>query len=441
MDHDRRTFVALLAGAAVAELLVFIWLAAIGRPAFLASVWTPDTASYLGLAQHLAETHELVATTRTLGYPLFAAPAYVIGGARHGPYVVIAMQLLLNLCLLWLGWRLLERLAPDATRLRIGAAIFLFVGGIGLATVLMSDFLAALGFVVFLYGFLFWRTWRGALFTAIALTLATLTRPTFTLVPLLLPVAAYLVRHVTSRIPPVHVLLFAAASIAATSVSFVYQYRFNGYVGASPILIYPIQEMLYFGVVRPTTSQDYASFRQDFTEQIAIRAGRPFGTMSLAERETYAKQLFREALIAHPLSIGRVVTTNAVKYLFAPVESLIARLANEFILPATYGRYVRPLITVVCLPVFLLSIVPPIAYGRSYRMYYALMMLFLVYIIGLSAIGFGSGERIRFPMLTFMAPVAVWNTRTVVEHLRARFSASDGHRRRWRDCFSKAWLA
>jgi hypothetical protein len=54
-------------------------------------------------------------------------------------------------------------------------------------------------------------------------------------------------------------------------------------------------------------------------------------------------------------------------------------------------------------------------------MYYALTLMLLLYIIGFSAIGAGSGERIRFPMLVFMTPVALWNASSLRDLLQARF--------------------
>ena len=424
MRDGQQTITRLLIGAAAVELLLFLWLAANGREAFLELVSTPDTSSYLGVAQQLADTHTLAASSRTLGYPLFAAVGYVIGGETYGPYIVIGAQLLLNLFLTWLGWRVLERLASEASvRLRIAATVFLFWAGMGMAALLMSDFLAGLCFAVFLYGFLFWRQRRGALLAACALALATLTRPTFILVPVLLPAAAYIVRQVTTKIPAAHLLVFAACCVAATSLSLDYQYKFNRYVGPSPILIYPIQEMLYHGIAaQRSTSQDYAVFQREFATEIAKRGGQPFGRMSVADREAYAKQLLREGFVAHPFSITVVVVTNAFKYVFAPVELVISRVANELLSPATYRRFVRPVIVAACVPIFLLSLLPPMGHFRGQRPYYALVMLFLLYIIGLSAISYGSGERIRFPILAFMAPVAVWNARTFCDAVQARFS-------------------
>jgi hypothetical protein len=221
------------------------------------------------------------------------------------------------------------------------------------------------------------------------------------------------------------VLLFVASSVAATSISVGYQYTFNQYLGPSPLVSVPIQEMLYYGVVQPQSpSTDYATFQRQFAAEIQKRAGRPYPTITLADREMYAKQVFREAFRTHPGSITAVVAMNAAKYLFAPVESIVARASTEFISFAAYGRYVRPVVAAVCLPIFVLSLLPPLAHQRRQRTYYLLMMVFLLYIVGFSAIGAGSGERIRFPMLSFMMPVALWNARRIGEVLHSRLGVS-----------------
>ena len=52
-------------------------------------------------------------------------------------------------------------------------------------------------------------------------------------------------------------------------------------------------------------------------------------------------------------------------------------------------------------------------------MYYVLVMMWLVYVVGVSAIGVGQGERYRFAVLVFMLPVMIWN----VQALHDRFSS------------------
>jgi len=392
------------------ESLLFFWLCSFGHDGFIAFIWTPDTSEYVRIAQHLTETFTLTPSPRTLGYPLFLALGYLVGG-RSWPYVIVIVQLLLNIALTWGVWRLLQQLVPNAgIRLRATATFFFFWAGLGMALYLMTDFLASFFFGVFLYGMLFWRTRPSILLSGTCLALATLTRPTFTYLPFLLPAAFYLAGRVTSKATWPQLVAFMACSLGATGVSVMYQYTAYTYLGPSPVLLLPIEEALYYGVVqhqRPGT--DYISFKKEFEAEVEKRADRRFATLTPAEQETYAKQIFREELLSHPTEIATNYIKNFIKYMFVPVESNLMRVVALFASEQTYLRYVRPILGLVCLPVWLLSLIPPINSPKKYRMYYLLAMVLLVYVIGISAISTGSGERIRFPLLAFMLPIMVWN--------------------------------
>ncbi len=143
------------------EGMLFAWLCALPQKAFWAFVWDPDTLEYWRVARHLVDSGWWLTTSRTLGYPLFLALCYRLGGELYGPYVAIALQLLLNLVLTGLCWRLLQRLAPSVGELgRFWATLFFSWAGTGMALMLMADFLSALLFAVFVYGLLFWRQHR-----------------------------------------------------------------------------------------------------------------------------------------------------------------------------------------------------------------------------------------------------------------------------------------
>jgi hypothetical protein len=406
----------IVVGAAV-EALLLLWLAAADRRTFDAFVRTPDTSSYIDVAQRLAAEHTLADGPRTLGYPLFAAAVYSIGGEQHGAMLLIAIQLLLNLGLTWVGWRLLERLAPEtALGVRVLGTLILFWAGLGLAAFLMTDFLAALSFAVFLYGVLFWRSRWGLGLATAALGLTTLTRPTFTFVPLLLPATAYLVARVTTRIPVLWIAALAAASVAATSVSVAYQYRADKYLGPSPLLILPIQEMIYYGTVEGKAPIDLLAFKKQFEDEVAARAGREFAALTRGEREEVAKDIFKEQFAAHPVEISATVLENGIKYVFAPIESIVMRVAWLYAGEPWYTTTLRPIVAAVCLPLFVLSLIPPVGGKPALKMYYVLMVGWLMYIIAFSAIGTGSGERIRFPLLAFMLPVCAWNLHKLLTH-------------------------
>jgi hypothetical protein len=283
----------------------------------------------------------------------------------------------------------------------------------------MTDFLAAVCFGVFLYGMLFWRSLSRVLLAGLALGLATLIRPTFTALPVLLPAGAYVISRITSKVPARHVLVFGVCSLSATAVSIGYQYMWNGYLGPSPIATVPIQEMLYYGKVkRQAASIEYATFQEEFTADIARRAGRPFATLPAGEQEMYAREIFREALMTDPVGIVANVVRNGVKYVFVPVESIVLRVWTIYGIEQGYNTSARPILGLICLPVWLLSLFPPVGQPHRRQWYYALMMGTLLYVVGVSATGTGSGERIRFPVLVFMLPVAVSNGHALHRYLQ-----------------------
>src|SRR5207342_490823 len=106
-----------------------------------------DTPEYVRVALHFAERFTLTSSPRTPGYPLFLALGYLIGGSTNGAYVIIVIQLALNIVFTWGCWTLLQQLVPSAgVRLRISLTLFFFWVGLGMALYLMTDFIAALLF-------------------------------------------------------------------------------------------------------------------------------------------------------------------------------------------------------------------------------------------------------------------------------------------------------
>jgi hypothetical protein len=406
-------FYLLIAGATI-ELLLFIWLCSVGQKVFMQLVSAPDTSSYIRIAQHLVQDGILVSSPRTLGYPLFLCLGYLIGGMRYGMYVVIAAQLILNIVFSWVCWSLLQRVTPTSgVRLRAIITLFFFWAGMGMALSLLSDFLAAFFFSVFLYGMLFWRSRSSLLLSGGSLALATLTRPTFTFMPVLLPVAVFLIGCFTSKVPRYHLAVFILCSLSATGVSIAYQYSSYGYVGPSSIVAKNIGRTLSVLTKGKITREDY----EEFDKKLAEQAGRPFLTLSRTEEEKYAVQIFRSELNSRPGMMLSQLLKTFVKYLFAPVESSVAKLTTPFVTERTYTTYVRPVLGLVCLPIWLLSLLPPIGWSKEYKMYYILVMMFLFYVVGITVMNPLQGERIRFPVLVFMLPVAVLNTHNIRDYL------------------------
>jgi hypothetical protein len=297
--------------------------------------------------------------------------------------------------------------------------MFFFWAGLGMALKLLSDFLAAFLFGLFLFGFLFWRSRPSLFVSATALGLATFVRPTFTFVPLLIPVAAYLVGRCTSKVPVVHIVGFVFASLAATGISSVYQYSFQGYAGPSPILAKNIGRTLDV-ISRDGREENRGVDYEAFNRRIAQRAGKPYSAVSPSEKERYAVEFFHEELKARPGAVLLQLSKTAVKYLLAPVDSaviLLIRLANP---DADAPPQVRLLLGLVCLPLWLLAITPPCGRSKEIWAYYLLVALFMAYVLGLTSINPFLGERIRFPVLGLMLPIAAWNLSTLLAFLARR---------------------
>jgi hypothetical protein len=157
-----------------------------------------------------------------------------------------------------------------------------------------------------------------------------------------------------------------------------------------------------------------------FNRRIEQRAGKPYTAVSRSEEEKYAVEFFREELKARPGAVLLQLSKTAVKYLLAPVDSaviLLIRLANP---DADAPPQVRLLLGLVCLPLWLLAITPPCGRSKEIWAYYLLVALFMAYVLGLTSINPFLGERIRFPVLGLMLPIAAWNLSTLLAFLARR---------------------
>ena len=138
-------------------------------------------------------------------------------------------------------------------------------------------------------------------------------------------------------------------------------------------------------------------------------AGRPYGELTRAEQERVARGILFEKASARPGALVLAWSKNFIKYLFVPIENpaLLASVA----LGATETDYdaVRPILFVLFLPLWLLVLVPPRGQSRGYMAYYMAVLLVLAYVLALSALAGESGERMRFPVLALMLPLAAVN--------------------------------
>src|SRR6266849_8766396 len=177
----------LLILAAILEMAVFAWICATHEPARTALITAGDTWTYLPMAKHLAAFEPPGPSHRTLGYPVFLALCLVLSAGKVPLLVAIALQLALNLALTASVWRFLTRFAGGVRpSLRIVAACVVFVAGLDLALVALTDFLAAAAFFGFAMAVLLRRDRRGLAHGAALLAIATVTRPSFTLLPIVL---------------------------------------------------------------------------------------------------------------------------------------------------------------------------------------------------------------------------------------------------------------
>jgi hypothetical protein len=156
------------------------------------------------------------------------------------------------------------------------------------------------------------------------------------------------------------------------------------------------------------TKEGYEAFNKKISEY----ADKPHGALSEREKEKYAVRIFFSKLLSQPRIILLYMLKTFLKYLFVPIESLIWKLTALYASDQVYSTYVRPILALICLPVWLLSLIPPVDSPKK-RAYYLMMITFLVYVVGVTAINPLQGERIRFPILAFMLSVMVWNVHRV----------------------------
>jgi hypothetical protein len=416
----QKPIVYLMTACASLEFLMWFVLSSLGKEVFTQWIWTPDSHEYARVAQHVASTFQLTSSHRTLGYPLFLSLGYVIGGQDYWMHVTIVLQLILNLVFTLGCWRLIERVVPAVgTTSKVMATLFFFWAALGMAFFVMTDFLASFLFWVFLYGLLFWRTPSRVVLAGSALAAATFTRPTFTFLPFLLPIASLLVARATTKVPLRHIFTFMALAAAATGISVACQYRAFGYLGPSPgVLTENIETTLYYALVEGRVAgSTEKSYVNELRKSIEQRVGRPYTTLSLSEQESNAKQVFLDNLTAHPKEIAARLMLNFFKYLFVPVEANVLKATTFYLGEQTYFTYVRPILMLSCLPIWLLSLAPPLGPSRELKTYYSLVIVLVFYVIGVSAITNFGGERMRFPVLVAMMPVLAWNLHHIIQYL------------------------
>lgn len=368
-----------------------------------------DSPSYIQVAETIVAEGVVPSTPRSLGYPLFLAAARAVAGPPGFLPLVIGLQLLANCLLAAMSWRLFQRIAPGTPN---GVcAVFssvCFLGGLGIATNVMTDLLATTYFLGFVLCWVFSHRRSTLVVAALCLAAATLLRPSFTYLPALLPAVWWLMRRIPGgrRASVLGLVLMVLASVSGTLVSTVHQLRTVGYPGPSHVLSFNLQKTLRYAIHHDGRSQE--EFDDAFEHRIESITGLPIARVAPSTREEITKAVFLDAVRRQPTAVGRQVGTTFVKYLACPIEApvLVAmtwRRGSGGPLP----QRVRMVLGGIGLPLWLLALWPPSIRLRGHGAYYWMTMILVVYVVGLSSLAPLQGERMRLPVLPLMLGVVL----------------------------------
>lgn len=425
---EHRSLRRLIIAVAMMQLAIYAVFAAKGPEGFREAAREHDTNTYTVVAESLVCDGRLIASGRTLGYPLFLAVGYLLGGTNYAVHVTIAMQLGLNLVLTWGGWRLARRLLPEASsNVHLLAAALTACTGLGFSFAVLSDLPGAVAFFGFLYGMLFWRGRWAALLVGVMLFLATFIRPALTFYVVLIPPLAWVAGRVESRVPWTMTVAATLGSLTATGLSTLYQYRTLGFAGPSSDMAYSVREAVWYS----TRMDRYPTFEQAedaFYADAAQRLGVSRHEMTKTQELQLGRELLWEAFRERPLRMTWFCASNVVKTAFAPVEAFLrqplASLLGREGAKAVTLRYFRPVLMLLWVPFWLMCYIPPIRAGSRSRWYYAAVLLTLAYILATTAILTRQGERYRTPIIPFLIPLGLrnlldlrawWKTRRVTQ--------------------------
>ncbi len=89
-----------------------------------------------------------------------------------------------------------------------------------------------------------------------------------------------------------------------------------------------------------------------------------------------------------------------------------------------YFAVLRPILFGLCLPLWILSIFPPLGHPRQYMFYYLIVVLLVLYVLGVSGLVGQQGERYRFPVLIAMLPLAALNIQSIVRWVSEKMAAA-----------------
>jgi hypothetical protein len=394
----------LLCVLAIVEAVLFGFMAWQGKETFASLTWLPDTKSYMQLAEDLLKTGSFQPSQRTVGYPLFLLPSLFFGEYRN--HYVIAVQLLLNLGLVTIFWRLLGHLGVGPKIKVLFSALFA-VAGLGMAIWMISDLLGGFLFALFVYMILLKRSWTGALLGGLCTALCILVRPTFMFMVPVMPVMAYLAgKFAAQKLRPAHLGVYMAAGALALLANYAQSRVYQDTVtppGHDPEFLVGHIRLILGKHFHQDLSEP--QWRAEYQSRIAQVGGRPYDQLTRGQQERAAKELLKREVFNQPMRYAKGYAVGFLKYLFCPVEA-IAQSASDYCgWPITDAW--RGVLTLLWLPLWLVCLIPPRL--PEHRSLYYFAMLCLLAILGLSAMYAGAGERMRFPALILMMSVGAVN--------------------------------
>jgi hypothetical protein len=417
---NRRIPPALLLIAALLEGVFFLWTCSFKSDAFEKLFCFSDTGTYVRFAKDILTTHTLgFDETRTLGYPLFLCPCLQLGGDLYGYKTVIGVQLMMNLVFVGVFWRMLRRIAPDVRpAIQIGMSAIFFLAGFGMAIRVLTDFQAAFFFTLFLYGLFFGRSWPWMILASASLIVAILTRPTFSLVVVLLLVLPFAVRRFSTAVPWSHLVAYALCGTLAAMTNLWQEKRSENLVNARMSLpTFEVQcwfDEIHYDHLATSAAEDRQR-SEVFTRHLAASAGKPMSELTRKQVDQVSFRILKELTAEHPAKMTRIFVTHFVKSLLAPIEHsvcfwfLFAEKEEE------YCRVVRYALGALCLPLWLLCWVPPWGSRKRWAAFYWVLLCTTFYVLAISALaGPGAGERFRFAVLPLMFVWASINFEAIV---------------------------
>ena len=185
----------LLGVLAAVEALAFAFMAWPGKETFDSLTTFADTGPYVQLAGDLLKTGAFQPNCRTVGYPLFLAPGLLLGEYH---YYAIAAEMLLNLGLVAIFWRLLGHLQVGPKIKVLFAALFA-VAGLGDGHLRAERFSGRVSVRPFRLRPFAQKVLDGALLGGLCLALCIVVRPAFMFLVPLMPVIAYLAGKFAAR--------------------------------------------------------------------------------------------------------------------------------------------------------------------------------------------------------------------------------------------------